>query len=40
MDKQTQAKHDRRVHAASVASRPSTKKKIMLSAKDIYLKGV
>ena len=39
MDKKTQDKHDRRVHAASVV-KGNTKVKVLLSAKDIYLKGI
>ena len=40
MDKATYDKHNRRVKAASAAKTPATKKKILLSAAQIYLKGV
>ena len=40
MDKATYEKHNRRVNAAKVPKKASTKKKIMLSAAQIYLKGI
>ena len=40
MDKATYEKHNRRVKAAAATKNPTTKKKIMLSAAQIYLKGV
>ena len=40
MDKETYDKHNRRVNAANATKNPKTKIKVLLSAKDIYLKGV
>jgi len=41
MDKKTQAKHDRRIIAANaVKHNPPLRKKIMLNAAQIYIKGI